>query len=84
MAVGTVLKLNIAKYLQLHVLVIMHPASLLLSVNNIEKNAHNSKDDQNSGVGIADDPQGKEWVVCTRRSGGMPSGQRVTLLSFSR
>ena len=60
MAVGTVLKFYIAKYLQL---VIMHPASLLLSVNNIEKNAHDSKDDQNSCVGIADDPQGKEWVV---------------------
>jgi len=30
---------------------------------NVENNTHNSKEDQNSSISIADDPQWKEWVV---------------------
>ena len=38
--------------------------SLFVSENNIENDAHNSKDDQKCSVDVADNPQGEKGVVC--------------------
>ena len=38
--------------------------SLFVSENNIENDAHNSKDDQKCSIDMADNPQGEKGVVC--------------------
>ena len=38
--------------------------SLFVSENNIENDAHNSKDDQKCSINMANDPQWENWVVC--------------------
>lgn len=38
--------------------------SLFVSENNIENDAHNSKDDQKCSIDMANDPQWEKRVVC--------------------